>query len=214
MITLVNKLFSKDFLRTPAYVYVAIGDSATVGIGASSQERSFPAVIHKYLKSKYKKTIYHNLGKRQSPTDWVIKEQLQKTIELKPDLITISVGANDIRVKNMPWVFERNLTHIVKTLKDQTKAEIVINSIPNFTHTAWVPFLLRPIVSVAIKRFNAIIEQVARAENVIFVDLYDQTLLYARNYPEAIAADNFHPSDFGYAIWANSILQTLRQGSK
>lgn len=209
MITLVNRILNKDFLSTTPYVYVALGDSATAGIGASKVERSFPSVIHSYLDSKYKKTAYHNLGKRQSPTDWVIEEQLTEAIRLKPDLVTLSVGANDIRVKNMPWIFERNLRRIVRTLKTETDATVVMNSIPNFTYTAWVPFLLRPVVAVAIKRFNTIIEKVCREEGVLFVDLYDQTLLYARTYPEAMADDNFHPSDFGYAIWANSILHTL-----
>ena len=218
MITLKTSLSSllknHVFAGGKPYVYVALGDSATEGIGASSKERSFPAIIHKFLTSKHRKTEYHNLGKRQSPTNWVISDQLKEAVELNPDLITLSVGANDIRVKNMPWKFEKNLRFILKTLKANTDATIVINSIPNFTHTSWVPVYLKPVVALAIKRFNQIIEKVAKEENILFVDLYDQTLLYARTYPEAMASDNFHPSDFGYALWANSILHSLKMSTK
>lgn len=216
MISLNKSVFqfvAQKFSRNhEGFVYVAMGDSATAGIGASRPERSFPSVIHKYLKNRYKKTHYHNLGKRRSPTRWVIDDQLDKAIDLQPDLVTISTGANDIRVKNLPWKFEEELHHLIRKLKTETNAVVVINSIPNFTHTSWVPLILKPVVAVAIRRFNKIIEKVAREEGIIYVDLNPHTLLFAKMYPEAMADDNFHPSDFGYALWANSIIHTL-QGS-
>lgn len=192
------------------FVYVAIGDSAAEGIGASSLMRTYPGVIYSYLKRNNRHTIFHNLGKRRSPVSWVIKEQLEKTISLNPNLITISVGANDIRIKNLPWRFEKQLRHLVRELKTKTKATIVINTLPDFTHTSWVPKLLKPVVSISIKQFNARIEKVASEEGIVCVDLYHQANIFSE-YPEATANDGFHPSDFGYALWANSIIAELRK---
>lgn len=213
MISLHTSLFqfvAKQFAKpTHSFVYVAMGDSAAEGIGATKKERTYPAIIHSYLTKHYKNVSYHNIAKRRSPVSWVLNDQLEKTITLNPDLITLSVGANDIRVKNMPWKFEKELRHLIKTLKTETNAVIIINSMPDFTHTAWIPFLLKPVIGVSIKHFNTIIERVAREEKIEFVDLYPQGSIFSK-YPESIGEDGFHPSDFGYALWANSILHVLK----
>jgi len=208
-----RKVLSRINRADKPFVYVAIGDSAAEGVGASCHERSYPGIIHTFLTKHYQSVTFYNFGKRRSPASWVISEQLERAIELNPDLITLSVGANDIRVGNMPWKFEKDLRVLARELRSKTSATIVINSIPDFSHVYFIPFFIRPLASRIIKKFNGVIEKVANDEGIVFVDLFHNTSIFAK-YPEATAKDRFHPSDFGYALWANSILSILKLSDK
>lgn len=199
---LITLLYKND---TP-FVYVAIGDSAAEGIGASSPERSYTGILYATIKRNQKNAIYHNFGKRGAPVQEIIETQLEKTIALQPNLITISVGANDLRVKTRPSVFAKRLEFLLSELKNKTTAEIVINTIPDFSHTPRITRGLKNVTRVAIKHFNKILTQIAEKENVIVIDIFEQGTYYGRHFPEAIANDGFHPNDIGYALWANLII--------
>ena len=80
-----------------SFVYVALGDSTVEGIGATAPHRSYTGILHGVIKEKKKRTHYHNLGIAGATIQDVIRLQLAKAIELQPDLITLSVGANDIK---------------------------------------------------------------------------------------------------------------------
>ncbi len=200
-------IFSKD--KKP-FVYVSLGDSSVEGMGASKQERTYPGIIFHAIKDTYENASWHNLGKHESTTNDVIIGQLDKAIEHQPDLITLSIGVNDIRFRTSLRTFEKNLRTLLTTLKKTTKAEIVMNNIPDISLTPRVPNKLRAYVRWQVWRFNRVIEKLAKQFDIILVDVCSQTRLYARNYPEMIAPDGFHPTDFGYAIWANTILAHIQ----
>ena len=86
-----------------------------------------------------------------------------------------------------------------------------MNNIPDFSITPAVPKNLRSYTRLAVWRFNRIISNQTKKAGVICVDLTKHMKIYAKNYPETIAPDGFHPTDFGYAIWANTILSQIQQ---
>lgn len=199
--------FSQD--KKP-FVYVSLGDSSVEGLGASSQERTYPGVIFHAIKETYPTAVWHNLGKHESKTSDVINTQLEKAISLQPDLVTISVGANDIRFRTRRVRFERELSLLLKRLKSETRAEIVMNNIPDLSLTPRIPKKLKAYTKLQVWRFNKVIEKLAKNAEVILVDIFHQSRIYAIHYPEMIAPDGFHPTDFGYAIWANTILAHIQ----
>src|SRR5579872_3209473 len=77
------------------FVYVALGDSTTEGIGASDPSKSFPSLVYKALQKELKHVSYYNFGKKFSKASDVLSDQLSKCIQLKPDLVSLSVGSND-----------------------------------------------------------------------------------------------------------------------
>src|SRR5476649_2192485 len=85
--------------QTSTFTYVAMGDSTVEGVGASHPDRSYASIIYTSILQKHKRAIYHNFGESGAPVREVIENQLEKAIAAKPDLITISVGANDIRLR-------------------------------------------------------------------------------------------------------------------
>ena len=199
------------FKKEHPYVYVSLGDSTVQGLGATNQERTYPGIIYGALKETHKDAVWHNLGRQEFRVSDVIEHRLDKAIALNPDLITISVGANDIRYRTRARKFEKDLKTLLTRLKKETKAQIVMNNIPDFSITPAVPKNLRSYTRLAVWRFNRIISNQTKKAGVICVDLTKHMKIYAKNYPETIAPDGFHPTDFGYAIWANTILSQIQQ---
>lgn len=203
-----KQYFTRLFKKKP-YVYVALGDSVTEGIGATSAQRSFASVIASYLRHQNKNLQYHNLGKRGAPTRDILTKQLDNAIALNPDLVTISAGVNDIRVFSTPWQFKKDLSMLLNRLEQETHAEIVINNIPDFSVTPLIPRYSKRIVRFIIRRFNNAMDDVVANSHATLVDLFNLTAVFGKQYPEAIADDRFHPSDFGYAIWASAMLHHI-----
>jgi len=191
------------------YVYVAIGDSTVEGIGASGQHRSYAGIIYEMIKSRKQNAKHYNLGKSGAPTQQVIDEQLDRAIELQPDLITISVGTNDMRTRVRPSKFEKNLETILKKIVNETDAKVVINNIPDFSFAPLVPLGLRGVSGFVIRQYNNVLARVAKKYNVAHIDLHTNSKVYGKIYPEIIGDDKFHPSDFGHALWANTIITSV-----
>jgi lysophospholipase L1-like esterase len=96
----------------------------------------------------------------------------------------------------------------LKRLLNETHAKIVINTIPDLSLTPAVPTWLKIYSKHMAQKLN---KRIVHAENerVIVVDLFNDSRVILESYPEALASDGFHPSDFGYALWANSIISRL-----
>lgn len=193
-----------------SFVYVAIGDSSVEGVGASTSDRSYPGIIHQHLKLAHKDIDYNNLGKSGARIKDVLDKQLPKTLDLAPQLITISIGANDILHGTPFKEFEKDLHKLLSTLKKQTAAEIVISTIPDLTAAPAIPKHLRFASKVFLRRINSIIRKQAKKSQVKLVDVYESSRIYTQHYPEVISSDGLHPSDFGYVIWANAIIHELK----
>lgn len=205
------KFFTATFTpEKKQFVYVALGDSSVEGLGATTPDRTYPAIIFTAIKNAYKNAVFYNLGRTDSDAADLIIEQLDKAIELAPDLVTISIGTNDIRHRKGIITFERELNQILSRLKNETVAEVVINTIPDLSQAPAVRRVVKPLSRVLVKRFNTRIIRQAEKHHVVLVDLFEMTSMYAKSHPEMLSEDGFHPSDFGYALWANSVIHHIQ----
>ena len=195
--------------RPGKFVYVAIGDSTVEGVGASNPSRSCPALVFEKIKHEKKRAYFYNLGKSGARIKDVVELQLAKAVELKPDLITISVGANDLRHRTKLRHFEKDFLELIKTLNEKTKAKIIISNIPDLSVVPSIPILVKHLLRFATGRFNRIIKEHAEQFRCILVDLYTGSKIYGRKSTGLISEDGLHPSDRGYALWANAIIGHL-----
>ncbi|GAB2865930.1 SGNH/GDSL hydrolase family protein [Nocardioides pacificus] len=81
--------------------YVALGDSFTEGVGDPDPARpnglrGWADRVAEVLASRTEDFGYANLAIRGRKLDGIIAEQIEPAIALRPDLITIYAGANDI----------------------------------------------------------------------------------------------------------------------
>lgn len=193
----------------PHYVYVAMGDSTVEGVGASSSDRTFPAVVRDFIKSEYENISFYNLGKRGALVKDLLKYQIDETITLRPDLISVSIGANNVMRGGRISTFERDLRLLFEKLTSKTSSKIVINNIPDFSAARKIIKPVRFFYAFRARKFNEVIKKVSDEYGVVHVDLYNNSRFVFNNYPEFVSSDGLHPSDLGYALWANIIINRL-----
>lgn len=198
--------------RTRALVYVALGDSTVEGIGASRPERNYVSRLHERLRSVYPQARMANLGVGGATAADVVDRQLKEAVALRPDLVTLSVGPNDITRGRALEAYERDVEAIFRTVLQQTTAVLLVNLNPDLTVTP--RFRGRDEaaeVGQRVVRFNAALQRQARAYRVKVVDLYTPSQQEVPRRPELIARDGYHPSDHGYARWAELMWQGVAE---
>lgn len=218
MVNIVNFLHTlSNTLRRPAwrnrrrpFTYAAIGDSTVEGVGASKPAKAYAGILYAIIKQNFKHATYYNFGVGGARAIDVLEGQAEQAIAVRPDLITLSVGANDIVRRTSLEAFRNSLTTLIERLQAETGAIIVITNVPNFSRLRSVPRLLKPVARHRIERFNAAILDIAHTHNLVYIDTFQTSTVFAYHYPEAVAGDNFHPSDFGYALWASTIAAALQ----
>jgi acyl-CoA thioesterase-1 len=184
--------------------YVALGDSYTIGTGASPEE-SWPAVVTKQLKAKGKKIeLVANLAQNGWTSKDLMLEQLPRLKQIKPNFITLLIGTNDW-VQGIPNdIYQQNVQYILEHLLDITDAKnILVLTLPDFSFSpSGQQYSNGRDISKGLAEFNAILKIEANARHIQVVDLYplSQTLK-----GDVFSSDGLHPSAKGYAKWAELI---------
>jgi lysophospholipase L1-like esterase len=198
--------------RTTPLLYVALGDSTVEGVGASRPDLNYVSRLAARLRERYPAARAVNLGVGGATSADVVTAQLDRAITLSPQLVTLSVGPNDITTGVPVRRYERNVTTILASLTGQTRAVVVVNLLPDLGTTR--RFRGGPhedkVRGLTIQ-FNEILAAVARAHGVDVVDLYTPSRQEVPRHPELLAADGYHPSDAGYARWAELMWRGIQR---
>ena len=175
--------------------YVALGDSAAQGIGASRPQNGYVGVIADRLAQKTGKTIrVVNLGVSGAKLQDVIDKQIPQLKNYQPDFVTIEAGANDM-VAFDATNFRTRFNVLIKLLPATT----VVANMPNFGGR------LKRVQEV--NSANDIIRQACASAHLTAADLYTSTK--SHDSPLNYAADFFHPSNRGYKNWADAFWKIL-----
>ena len=184
-------------------LYVALGDSTVEGVGASAPARTYVGRLHERLLAVYPHARLINLGVGGATASGVLSRQLPRALELQPDLVTLSVGPNDITGKRALESYARDIDAILRTLTSRTSAVVVVNLIPDLTVTPrFRGKEIEPRVRQRVVAFNEILARQAREYGAEVVDLYAASHREVPVRPDLIGPDRYHPSDEGYARWA------------
>ena len=173
-------------------LYVAIGDSAAQGIGASRPDHSYVGVLAKALRARHEPAVrLVNLGVSGATVALAIRDQLPKLAQLDPDIVTVSIGGNDIATFD-PERFERELA----TLFDALPAHAIVADLPSFH---FLPAERK--VRVA----NAIVRRLAAERGFTVAPLHARTKRQGLwGVSTQFAGDLFHSNDRGYRVWASA----------
>ena len=178
-------------------LYVAIGDSAAQGIGASRPDRSYVGVLADDIRNLTGRSLrVVNLSISGATTELAVLDQLPRLAKLSPDLVTVAIGANDIAHWD-PAVFERNL----RTILDAVPDDAIVADLPcfHFRHNERK-------VAVA----NRIVRHLAEERGLTVVPLHELTRRQGlRGILTQFAMDMFHPNDHGYRVWAEAFRPAL-----
>lgn len=191
----------------PPLKYIAAGDSTAVGEGASSVQQTYTYRIAQHLSESH--TVeYRNVGVLGAKTDDVITEQLPSIIEFQPDIVTISIGANDVTHLRKNSHTLKNINTILRTLTEKTNAQIYLTDIPVVDRATLLPYPVRALWGYKAKNLNPEILTLEN-ERVHVIDIYN---FGWENYPDiqtTFAKDQFHPNDTGYDNWTKAFLSKM-----
>jgi lysophospholipase L1-like esterase len=185
--------------------YVALGDSYTIGTSVEAAGR-FPNQLVASLANAVPLELVGNLGVDGYTTTDLIRDELPVLPQLRPDLVTLLIGVNDV-VQGVPEAtYERNAASILDTLLAGLPPDrIVTVAIPDYTVTpAGADYGDPDDQHDGIVANNTIMARLAAARGIAFVDIFDISLLAADDR-SLVASDGLHPSAQQYQRWVERL---------
>ncbi len=196
-------------MTTGPVVDVALGDSTGAGVGA--REGGYVARLFKRLVERRRGSRLTNLCVSGATTADLLRGQLERGVAMNPDLVTVGIGINDIGHGVSLEQFSKNYEQILSTLREKTRAQIIVTNIPDVSSAPRIPGALRNEYQQQIIRFSKRLEEIAARHGVTVFDIYTITHEQLASHPEYFSADGFHPSDDGYELWATQMWPTVAQ---
>jgi lysophospholipase L1-like esterase len=194
--------------------YLALGDSYTIGTGASGAAHSWPSIVARRLTEQTRREVgVTNPAVNGFTTLDLIESELPYVEQLKPDLVTILIGVNDLVRGRSPAEYKASLVTIYDRVArlNLARGRVAAVSIPNWSvvpasREYGAPEHLRRLTDA----FNDIAHEEAEARGFTWIDI---TAASVSGLGSAgwIASDNLHPGDQQYGVWAEVIWQVLKE---
>lgn len=193
----------------PPPVYVALGASDSVGVGANDMARdAWPTLVHAQLPPE---TQLLNLAISGATLDEVLRSELPPAIDAQPRWVSIWPGVNDLRTNVSLSTFSRQLDAILSSFDNPesgAKPTLIVLNIPDMRHLPALRGIDPVRLDQTVRLWNQSIAEIAARHDAVLVDLYGYGQELA-DHPGYISADGFHPSTAGYQRIAELVLATL-----
>jgi lysophospholipase L1-like esterase len=187
--------------------YVAIGDSYSIGEGASPNE-SWPAVLTRHLTAHgVQITLVANPSRTGWTTQQAIDLELPILVNAGPNFATLQIGVNDWVQGTDEETFRKRFVLLVDRMLEviKDKNRLLVVTIPDFGVTPTGPKYARGRdISQGLAAFNKIIDQEAERRGLHVVDVYPLSKKMQSD-PALVAKDGLHPSAKEYAEWEKII---------
>jgi len=186
--------------------YVALGDSYTIGTSVTAPER-WPDQLAAQLPEL---ELVANLAVNGFTSRDVAEVELPRLAALRPELVSLLIGVNDV-VQGVPEpVYRGNVAGILDALVGQVgSGRVLVVTTPDYTVTPAGGDYGDPATqSAAIRRNNAINTELARARGIEVVDIHDISVRAAADR-SLVADDGLHPSGAQYALWVARIAPAI-----
>jgi lysophospholipase L1-like esterase len=187
--------------------YAAIGDSYSIGEGASPNE-SWPAVLTRHLNAE---GLHVDLVANPSRTGWTTQQAIDHELPIfvaaKPNFATLQIGVNDWVQGVDAETFRKRFVALVDRMLEvlPNKNRLLIVTIPDFGVTPTGPRYARGRnISEGIAAFNKIIAEEAMKRGLRVVDIFPLSKKM-HDDTSLVAADGLHPSAKEYAEWEKII---------
>jgi acyl-CoA thioesterase I len=194
-------------------VYVVMGDSTAAGEGAPYAD-GIAIETARHLAERGPVSMV-NLAVSGATIADVRREQLSRAVGLKPDLVLLAVGANDVTHFTPSSKVRSGLSAILEALGSaRLGLPVVLTGSPELGSAPRFAQPLRWFASTQTARVNRIIMDVARFRGAVFAPIAEQTgALFAADRA-LYAPDRFHPSARGYATWFSILNGALDEAGR
>lgn len=187
-------------------LYVALGDSTGVGVGASDG-RGYVARLHERLCAQRTGYRLLNLCESGATSLRVATVQLPRARAARATLATLFVGTNDLLHGTSPEQFGAHIETVAEACKQQG-IPLLLCTLPDLSHAPAARFFLdtagmrKQLLATRTLAYNARILACARQHGHAVHDLFDIALHDRAHY---FSRDGFHPSSEGYAELAQEL---------
>jgi lysophospholipase L1-like esterase len=179
-------------------VFVALGDSITVGMGDPVPEggwRGWAALLADTLD----RPETHNLATLGALAGDVERLQLPAAVDLKPDIASVVVGINDtLRGDFDPERTGAAVGRTVAALR-ACGAEVLTMRLPDPGQMFGLPGALARPLARRMRAVNAAVDEVARRHGTVHLDAARDPATYERRY---WSVDRLHPNERGHRLIA------------
>jgi lysophospholipase L1-like esterase len=190
--------------RAASVVYVALGASDAVGVGAADPNTQgyVPVLISRLPKD----ADALNLGVSGYKVHDALQNKIAAALNAHPTLVTIWLAGNDFRGCTPLNTYIADLNSLLDRLKSGTKAQVFVANLPDMSllpamrpgsqglgacHQSQTSQQMRS----ETQAWNAAIAQAVSSHGDDLIDLYRAELA---SHPEYISGDGFHPTAAGY----------------
>lgn len=189
--------------------FVVLGDSSAAGLGADSPLETLGARLAQGIVEAADRPVrYVNVavvGARSADLD----AQVTRASLLKPHIVVILIGGNDVTHLTKPQTAVRDLGQAVSRLVD-IGAEVVVGTCPDI---GTIRPIRQPLRTVA----GRLSSQLAAAQTIAVVEAGGRSVslggllgpAFDQHPDEMFAHDRFHPSSQGYAKAAEVLLPSV-----
>jgi lysophospholipase L1-like esterase len=195
----------------PAFRYLALGDSYTIGESVSIKDR-WPNQLAKLLEAERIQTKVTIIAR----TGWTV-EELWQAIQANPpegryDLVTLLIGVNNqyrgYPVNGYREDFRFMLGKAIEYAGGNPD-HVVVLSIPDWGFTPFATDRDTELIGRQIDEFNAVNLEETKSAGAHYVDVTIVSRM-AKDDVELIAGDRLHPSGKMYAMWAEKAFPVVR----
>lgn len=131
-------------------------------------------------------------------------------IDLKPKVVVILAGTNDIAGNTGPMTLEETRDNII-SMAELAKAngiKVIISSVLPAYDYSWKPGM-EP--NIKIPQLNALLKDYAFKNNILYLDYFSAMADDRNGLPLAYAEDGVHPTKKGYDVMKPLVLNAIRQ---
>jgi lysophospholipase L1-like esterase len=197
--------------------FAALGDSLTAGRGDPGPDGRRIGWAHRLAALLSERTAVRcdltNLAADGAGVAVVLSQQLPRATALQPDLVSVTVGMNDVRLPEFdPAAFAADLDRLLAGLAG-TGATVLTCTLPDWPAVAELPAEYAEYVGIASRRLRQasdIIRETAARHRALCLDMWAMPELIAD--PALFTADRLHPNSSGHrslaAAFAGLLLAT------
>lgn len=188
--------------------FAILGDSAASGVGDSDENNNYFGWAYHLAKAFAEPITFINVSRPGAQSQEVLDVQLPKILHMKPDLVAVIVGGNDLlRNGFSPEVLEKNLNQTLQMIEEMGAISMLLE-LHDPTQIVPMPTLLKRVCSRRVNAVNRITRKMAMR--------YGSILLETRSLPdiynlEKWHVDRMHPSRAGHQFIADSFAHLLRK---
>jgi lysophospholipase L1-like esterase len=183
--------------------YLALGDSYTIGTGASSDAHAWPSIIAARLGAQLTNPAVNGYT-----TLDLIRDELPLLERVDPELVSVLIGVNDLVQGRTAEQYRRSLREIYDAISGR---RVFTVSIPTWSYVpAAADFGGADHVDRLTATFNDVARKESGARSFGWIDIGPASIsgIGTRGW---IASDQLHPGDAQYEVWAEAIWPVVRK---